>query len=94
MPANVPAGSLFNWPAPVISDASVQGTAGVNVVADPAGTIHINDQIHNYSAAPIQAVYTVTPVSQSGCAGTAIPVIITVNPEPVPQPISGRDQYA
>jgi hypothetical protein len=34
-PPNVPAGSLFNWPVPVISDASVQGTAGVNVVADP-----------------------------------------------------------
>jgi PKD repeat protein len=91
-PPNVPAGSLFNWPVPVISDASVQGTAGVNVVADPTGTLHINDQIHNYSAAPIFATYTVTPVSQFGCAGTAVPVIITVNPEPVPQPISGRDK--
>ena len=30
---------------PVMSDASVQGTAGVNVAADPAGTIHINDAI-------------------------------------------------
>ena len=64
----------------------------MNVVADPAGTLHINDQIHNYSSAPIQAVYTVTPVSQFGCAGTAVPVIITINPEPVPQPISGRDK--
>jgi PKD repeat protein len=91
-PPNTPAGTLFNWPVPVISDASVQGTAGVNVVADPAGTIHINDQIHNYSAAPITATYTVTPVSQFGCTGTTIPVIITVNPEPIPQPISGRDK--
>jgi PKD repeat protein len=91
-PPNVPAGSLFNWPVPVISDASVQGTAGVNVVADPAGTVHINDQIHNYSAAPIFATYTVTPVSQFGCAGTATPVVITINPEPIPQPISGRDK--
>jgi PKD repeat protein len=91
-PPNVPAGSLFNWPVPVISDASVQGTAGVNVAADPAGTVHINDQIHNYSAAPITATYTVTPVSQFGCPGTPSAVIITVNPEPTPQPISGRDK--
>ena len=91
-PPNTPAGTLFNWPVPVISDASVQGTAGVNVVADPAGTLHINDQIHNYSAAPIQATYTVTPVSPIGCAGTMVPVIITINPEPIPQPISGRDK--
>ena len=91
-PPNTPAGTLFSWPVPVISDASVQGSAGVNVVADPAGTIHINDQIHNYSAVPITATYTVTPVSQFGCTGTATPVVITVNPEPVPQPISGRDK--
>ena len=91
-PLNIPAGSLFNWPAPAMSDGSVQGTAGVNVVADPAGTVHINDQIHNYSGAPIQAVYTVTPVSQFGCAGTALPVVITINPEPIPQVISGRDK--
>ena len=64
----------------------------MNVVADPAGTVHINDQIHNYSSAPITATYTVTPVSQFGCTGTPTPVVITVNPEPVPQPISGRDK--
>jgi hypothetical protein len=91
-PPNVPAGSLFNWAVPAISDGSIQGTAGVNVVADPAGTVHINDQIHNYSAAPITATYQVTPVSQFSCAGTQEPVIITINPEPVPQPISGRDK--
>jgi hypothetical protein len=91
-PVNVPAGSVFNWPLPAMSDGSVQGTTGVNVVADPAGTVHINDQIHNYSPAPIQAVYTVTPVSQFGCAGTPLPVVITVNPEPIPQVISGRDK--
>ena len=65
---NIPAGSLFNWPVPVMSDASVQGTAGVNVVADPSGKLHINDQINNYSGAPIFATYTVTPVSQFGCS--------------------------
>jgi PKD repeat protein len=91
-PPNTPAGTLFNWPVPTISDASVQGTAGVNVVADPAGTFHINDQIHNYSAAPIQATYNVTPTSAFGCVGNMVPVIITINPEPIPMPISGRDK--
>jgi hypothetical protein len=90
IPANTPAGTVFNWGVPVMSDASGQGTAGVNVAADPAGKIHINDAIHNYSSAPITATYTVTPTSQFGCVGTAIPVIITINQEPVPEPISGR----
>ena len=75
-----------------MSDASVQGTAGINVAADPAGTLHINDILHNYSLTPITAVYNVTPVSSNGCTGTTTPVTITVNPEPVPQAISGRDK--
>ena len=90
IPANTPAGTLFNWGLPVMSDASVQGTAGVNVAADPALTIHINDALNNYSSAPITATYTVTPTSSFGCAGNPVPVIITINQEPVPQPISGR----
>ena len=48
--------------------------------------------MHNYSGAPITATYTVTPTSSFGCAGTATPVIITINPEPNPQPISGRNK--
>ena len=91
-PPNVPAGTLFSWPVPVMSDASGQGTARNNVPADPAGTIHINDVFSNTSGAPIQATYNITPVSTLGCAGTTIPVIITVNPEPVPKVISGRDK--
>ncbi|MBK8884445.1 MAG: hypothetical protein IPN67_19430 [Bacteroidales bacterium] len=92
VPANTPAGTLFNWPVPVISDASSQGTAGANVAADPLGTIHINDAINNYSAAPITATYTITPVSSFGCTGTATTAVFTINPEPIPQPISGRDK--
>ncbi len=89
-PANTPANSLFNWPVPVISDGSIQGTEGVNVDADAA--VHINDQIYNYSGAPVTATYNITPVSEFGCTGNMMPVIITINPEPVPQPISGRDK--
>jgi gliding motility-associated-like protein len=92
VPANTPTGTLFNWPAPVLSDASSQGTARSNVPADPAGTIHINDAIDNLSGAPITATYTITPVSSFGCAGIPTSAIFTINPEPVPQPISGRDK--
>ena len=91
-PANVPAGTRFNWPLPTLSDFSAQGSAGVNIAADPAGTLHINDQIYNYSGTLITATYNVTPISSDGCQGTTIPVVITVNPEPVPKPISGRDK--
>jgi PKD repeat protein len=92
-PANVPAGTLFNWPAPTMSDMSSQGTAGNNVAADPAGKLHINDVIYNYSAIPIRATYYITPVSSPyGCQGATIPVIITINPEPAVKAISGRDK--
>jgi PKD repeat protein len=91
-PANQPAGTLFNWDAPGLTDFSGQGTAGVNVAADPAGTFHLTDAIHNSSGSPITATYYITPISTEGCEGTEIPVVITVNPEPVPKTISGRDK--
>ncbi|HQG76595.1 MAG TPA: PKD domain-containing protein [Bacteroidales bacterium] len=90
IPANTPAGVRFNWSAPAISDGSVQGSAGSGVEADPAGTVHINDVIRNYSSAAITATYRVTPVSAEGCRGEEVAVIITINPEPLPKPISGR----
>lgn len=90
LPANTPAGTVFNWGVPVMSDFSGQGTAGVGVSADPAGTIHINDVIHNSSGIPINATYNITPTSAAGCVGTQIPVVITINPEPVPKAISGK----
>ena len=92
IPANTPAGTKFSWPLPFISDMSVQGTAQANVAADPNGTLHINDIIHNTSGGTITARYDVTPVSSLGCSGTMIPVIITINPEPLPPVISGRDK--
>jgi PKD repeat protein len=49
-------------------------------------------QINNYSIAPITATYTITPTSSFGCSGDPIPVVITIKPEPIPKPISGRDK--
>ena len=91
-PANIPAGTIFNWPAPTMSDGSGQGSAGNNVAADPAGKLHINDVINNHSPAPITATYYVTATSTLGCSGQAIPVVVTINPEPLPKPITGRDK--
>jgi PKD repeat protein len=90
VPANTPAGTLFNWNAPTISNGTVQGTAGVDVAADPAGTLHITDMIDNLSSDPITATYNIIPVSADGCSGNEIPVVITINPEPLPPVISGR----
>ncbi len=92
VPVNTPAGTTFSWPVPSMSNASIQGTAGVAVVADPAGTLHINDIFENYGVTPITATYTVTPTSSFGCAGTPVSVVITVNPEPAAPVVTGRDK--
>lgn len=81
-PLNLPPGTVFNWAAPVMSDASVQGSAGTNVAAGAPGTLHITDVLVNTSNAPITATYTITPTSGAGCTGAAETVVITVNPEP------------
>ena len=89
-PANTPAGTLFNWAKPGLSDGSDQGSAGVNVTAEPAGKFHINDAINNYSLIPITATYYITATSPLGCSADPIPVVVTIKPEPVPKPITGR----
>ncbi|MBX2970819.1 MAG: gliding motility-associated C-terminal domain-containing protein [Cyclobacteriaceae bacterium] len=81
-PLNLPPGTVFNWAAPVMSDASVQGSAGTNVAAGAPGTFHITDVLVNTSNAPITATYTITPTSGAGCAGVAETIVITINPEP------------
>jgi len=82
-PLNLPPGTAFNWAAPVMSDASVQGSAGNNVLAGAPGTFHITDVLVNTTLAPITATYMITPTSGAGCVGVAETIVITVNPEPV-----------
>jgi gliding motility-associated-like protein len=84
-PANLPAGTTLDWAAPTMSDGSIQGSAGVGVSADPAGTIHITDILINQTGAPITAVYTVTPTNGL-CVGGAESIVVTIEPEPVIQP--------
>ncbi len=73
-----------------MSAGPAQGTAGVNVAADPAGTFHITDAFVNNTGAPITATYTVTPTSSLGCAGTPRDVVITINPRPAVPVVTGR----
>ncbi len=84
-PVNMPAGTTFDWPLPVMSDLSVQGSTGVNVAADPLGTLHITDPLVNTTGAPITATYTITPTGPAAglCLGAAVDVVITVDPAPV-----------
>lgn len=83
----LPVGTQFSWSAPVMSDASVQGTAGTNVPAGAAGTIHINDAFVNTTAGAITATYTITATSAAGCSSNqpvaSRQVVITINPKPV-----------
>ncbi|MBL7846410.1 MAG: PKD domain-containing protein, partial [Cyclobacteriaceae bacterium] len=80
-PAGQPVGTTYSWAAPVMSDASVQGSAGVAVAESAALTI--TDILTNTSGSPITATYTITPTSAGGCVGASVPVVITVNPIPV-----------
>ena len=87
-PLNQPAGTTFSWPAPVMSDASGQGTASAGAIPmGAAGTIHINDAFVNTSSAPITATYTISATSGAGCPSNQVPpatqVVFTINPEPV-----------
>ncbi len=91
VPVNTPASSTFSWPQPAMSAGLPQGTARANIPADPAGALHITDVLVNYGLTPITATYSVTPRSSFMCAGTPVDVVITVNPEPGPPAITGKD---
>ncbi|MEQ1587238.1 MAG: PKD-like domain-containing protein, partial [Cyclobacteriaceae bacterium] len=79
-PATLPVGTVFNWGLPTMSNASVQGSPGVNVAV--GATPHITDVLVNLTTAPITATYMITP-SNGSCSGTPQSVVITVNPQPV-----------
>lgn len=86
-PLNLPANTVFNWPAPTMSAGGPQGVAGVNVPVGVAGTNHITDVLTNTTGLPITATYFVTPSAPAGvCTGTMRTVVITIDPAPVIQP--------
>ncbi|MBS1557631.1 MAG: gliding motility-associated C-terminal domain-containing protein [Bacteroidetes bacterium] len=88
-PLNLPAGTVYSWPVPTMSDASAQGSAVTNM------NVPITDVLNNTSSAAITATYAITPVSGAGCIGTTRNVVVTVNPQPAinvvnPSPCSGN----
>lgn len=83
-PAGLPAATVYNWPAPTMSDLSVQGTIGTN---QPVGTV-ITDVLINLSATPTTATYNITPTNGS-CNGTMQAVVITINPIPAVENVIG-----
>ncbi|MBS1950893.1 MAG: internalin, putative [Cytophagales bacterium] len=75
-PLNLPPGTVYSWPLPTMSDASVQGSAVTSM------NVPITDVLNNTSSGTITATYAVTPVSGGGCTGATQNVVVTVNPQP------------
>ena len=81
------AASTYNITA--INMNGLTASAGVPAVANGLAANVISDDAYtNTTNAPVNVVYTVVPVSASGCAGNSSTVTITVNPEPVLAAIS------
>ena len=89
LPAGLPANTRYNWGLPTMSDASAQGTVGVNVPESNAFTL--TDVLVNKTGADITATYNITPTVNGGLNCTTlppIPVVITIQSEPVAQALS------
>ncbi len=87
-PVNAPAGTTYSWVDP--DGPAAPGTAKT-IAADPAGTKHITDVLTNFTAAPTTTTYVVTPTGPgpSNCVGANQNVVITVNPLPTANPVTG-----
>ncbi len=72
---NLITGTTYSWIA-----ASNTNVTGESIVAQ-AGPV-INDVINNITNSSQVVVYTVTPTSALGCAGSPFTVSVTVRPEP------------
>jgi gliding motility-associated-like protein len=77
----VPSGTTYSWSAPIVTGIT-GAQSGTNESA-------ISGTLTNSTSAPINVVYTVTPVSGS-CAGLTFDVIVTVNPTPIVNTISNQ----
>ncbi|HOY31141.1 MAG TPA: gliding motility-associated C-terminal domain-containing protein [Bacteroidales bacterium] len=69
----VPAGTTYSWPAPVV--------AGITGAISGTNAASISGTLTNTTNAPINVVYTVTPVTGT-CQGAPYTLTVTVNPLP------------
>jgi gliding motility-associated-like protein len=77
LPTNQPAGVTFSWPDP---DFGGPATSGLDVAADPQGTIHINDRLFNGTGVDVPLQYRIIARGSNGCTGLVRNVDITINP--------------
>ena len=86
LPASLPANTRYSWPDP---DGAGPATAGVNVPESNLNTI--TDILTNTTGSNLTVTYMITPTINGGLNCTTLPavaVVITVNPQPVAQPLS------
>jgi len=72
----VPAGTLYSWSLPTVSDGMTGGANGSNAVS-------ITGNLSNPTSGLQTAVYTVTtssPAGLGGCSGGTFTLTVTVNP--------------
>ena len=79
-------GTRYSWTS-VSSAATITGNT---TVGTPAAITAINDILRNTGTQQGTVTYTITPYSESGCAGTAVIVVIKVDPA-VTQANAGPD---
>ncbi|MFN6039881.1 MAG: PKD-like domain-containing protein [Bacteroidota bacterium] len=77
---NVP--STFSWVA-----ANNGNVTGESTTAQTSGTI--TNTLTSSGASPENVIYSITPTSTSGCAGTVQTITVTVNPAPIMSALSG-----
>jgi gliding motility-associated-like protein len=77
-PVNTPGGTKFSWPDP---DGSGSATSQKDILADPAGTLHILDTLYNFDPAGLPATVRYQIISQgvNGCYGRTRDLDISVN---------------
>lgn len=74
--------ATYNVTALNLNGLTVSG-GGAAVANGLAATALADDAFLNTTAAQVSVVYTVVPVSASGCAGNSFTVTVPVNPQPV-----------
>jgi len=72
----VPASTTYSWSAP-------SGTGFTGGAASSGTPTSISGPLVNITNSPVNAIYTITPVSGS-CSGNSFTITVTVNPTPVP----------
>ncbi len=79
-PASVAAA---NYTIAVNPNGLIQSGGTPSAGASKAATEIADDIWTNTTAAAVNVVYTITPVSAAGCPGSAFTLTVTINPEPI-----------